>query len=73
MSVYHKGQIDIYINIYIFIVQGDTFFKDLLRYLLAREDVYVPGRPTFLAHIKQKVSNIVGLTALQLSFFMGYE
>ena len=26
-----------------------------------------------LAHTKQKVSNIVGLTALRLAFFMGYE
>ena len=26
-----------------------------------------------VAHIKQKVSNIVGLTALRLAFFMGYE
>ena len=32
-----------------------------------------PGRPALLAHAKQKVSNIVGLTALQLAFFMGYE
>ena len=27
----------------------------------------------FLAHTKQKVSNIVGLTALRLAFFMRYE
>ena len=26
------------------------------------------GGPAFLAHIKQKVSNIVGLTALRLAF-----
>ena len=32
-----------------------------------------PGGPSFLAHTKQKVSNIVGLTALRLAFFMGYE
>ena len=27
----------------------------------------------FLAHTKQKFSNIVGLPALRLTFFMGYE
>ena len=27
----------------------------------------------FLAYTKQKVSNIVGLTALRLAFLMGYE
>ena len=31
------------------------------------------GGPAFLAHTKQKVSSIVGLTALRLAFFMGYE
>ena len=31
------------------------------------------GGPAFLAHARQKVSNIVGLTALRLAFFMGYE
>ena len=31
------------------------------------------GLPAFLAHTKQKVINIVGLTALRLAFFMGYE
>ena len=35
--------------------------------------VYAPGGPAFLAHTEQKVSNIVGLTALRLAFFMGYE
>ena len=28
--------------------------------------------PAFLAHARQRVSNIVGLTALRLAFFMGY-
>ena len=42
-------------------IKGDTFFKDLLRYLLARKGVYAPGGPAFLAHTKQKVTNIVGL------------
>ena len=46
---------------------------DLLRYPLGREGVYGPGVHAFLAHTKQKVSNIVGLTALRLAFFMGYE
>ena len=46
--------------------------KDLLRHPLDREGVYAPGGPAFLAHTKQKV-NIVGLTALRLAFFMGYE
>ena len=52
---------------------GRYFFKDLLRYPLAREGVYAPGVHAFLAHTKQKISNIVGLTALRLAFFMGYE
>ena len=47
--------------------------KDLLRYLLGKEGVTAPGGHAFLAHTKQKVSNIVGLTALRLAFFMGYE
>ena len=51
---------------------GSPFFKDLLRYPLAREGVWAPVGPAFLAHTKQKVSNIVDLTVLQLAFFMGY-
>ena len=50
--------------------------KDLegsFRYPLAREGVTAPGGPVFLAHARQKVSCIVGLTALRLAFFMGYE
>ena len=45
---------------------------DLLRYPLAREGVYAPGGPALIAHTKQKVINIVGLTALRLAFSMGY-
>ena len=45
------------------IVEGDTFFKDLLRYPLAREGVYAPVRPTLLAHSMQRVGYIVGLMA----------
>ena len=37
------------------------------------EGVYAPGGPVCLAHAMQKVSYIVGLTALQLAFFMGFE
>ena len=33
-----------------------------------REGVYAPGGPAFLAHAKQKVSSIVGLSVLQLAF-----
>ena len=55
------------------VVLGAAFFKDLLRYPLGREGVYGPGGHAFLAHTKQKVNNIVGLTALRLAFFMGYE
>ena len=40
---------------------GRYFFKDLLRYPMAREGVYGPGRHAFLAHTKKKVINIVGL------------
>ena len=47
--------------------------KDVVRYPLAREGVYAPGGPAFLAHTKQKVSYIVGITALRLALFMGYE
>ena len=64
------------VSIYYYYYQhsiGRHFFKDLLRYLLAREGVTAPGRPALLAHIKHKVSNIVGLTALRLEFSMGYE
>ena len=43
------------------------------RYPLAMEGVHAPGGPACLAHTKQKVSNIVGLTALRLAFFMGFE
>ena len=47
---------------------GDTFFKDLLRYPLAREGVYAPFGPAFLARALQMVSYIVGLTAIRLAF-----
>ena len=47
--------------------------KDVVSYPLVREGVYGPGGPAFLAHTKQKVSNIVGLTALRLVFLMVYE
>ena len=33
---------------------------DVVGYPLAREGVYAPGRPAFLVHTKQEVSNIVG-------------
>ena len=42
-------------------------------YPLAREGVYAPVGPAFLAHTKQKVNNIVDLTVLRLAFYMGYE
>ena len=38
-----------------------------------RQGVYGPGGCACLAHAIQIVSNIVGLTALRLAFFMGYE
>ena len=50
--------------------------KDLegsFRYPLAREGVTAPGGHVGLANSRQKFSNIVGLTALQLAFFTGYE
>ena len=34
---------------------------------------YGNNGPAFLAHTKQKVSYIVGLTALRLAFFTAYE
>ena len=40
-------------------------------YPLAMEGVTAQGGHAFLAHSKQKVSNIVGLTALRLAFFYG--
>ena len=49
-----------------------TDLEGSFRYPLAREGVYTPGGPAFLAHAKQKVSYIIGLTALQLAFFRGY-
>ena len=45
------------------------FFTILYRQVSALKE----GGPAFLAHTKQKVSNIVGLTALRPAFFMGYE
>ena len=50
--------------------------KDLegsFRYPLAREGVSGPGGSVCLAHARQIVNNIVGLSALRLAFFMGYE
>ena len=52
---------------------GRYFFKDLLRYPLGKEGVYAQDERAFLAHTKQKVSNIVDLTVLRLAFFKGYE
>ena len=43
------------------------------RYPLAREGVYAPGGPAFLAHALQKISTIVGLKAPWLAFYMIYE
>ena len=42
------------------------WYEGSFRYRLGREGA-------FLAHTKQKVSNIVDLTVPQLAFFMGYE
>ena len=46
--------------------------KQVMGYPMGREGVYATGGPAFLAHTKQKVSNIVDLTVLRLAFFMGY-
>ena len=43
------------------------------RYPLARDGVWGPVGTSFLAHARQKFTYIVGLTALRLAFFMGYE
>ena len=48
-------------------------FEGSFRYPLAREGVFAPGGLDCPAHTRQKVINIVGLTALRLAFFMGYE
>ena len=45
----------------------------MLIVLLNNEGIYGPGVHAFLAYTKQKVGNNVGLTALRLAFFMGYE
>ena len=42
-------------------------------YPLAREGVHAQGGPALLAYAMQRVSYIVGLTALRLAFFMGNE
>ena len=47
------------------------FEEDLLGTL--REGVYAPVGPDCLAHTRQRFINIVGLTALRLAFYMGYE
>ena len=36
--------------------------------IVVREGVYAPGGPVFLAHAMQRVSYIVGLTAIRLAF-----
>ena len=54
-------------------VQARSIVSVEIQALQAREGVYAPGGPAYLAHTKQNVSNIVGLRALQLAFFMGYE
>ena len=38
-----------------------------------RDGVYAPGGPAFLPHFMQKSNYIVGLTAIRLAYFMGYE
>ena len=43
------------------------------RYLLAREGCLRPRWGVCLAHAMQRVSNIVGLTALRLAVFIGYR
>ena len=49
-----------------YIVQGDTFFKDLVRYPLGREGVSSPGGCVGLAHAIGRFSNIVdSIYALQ--------
>ena len=48
-------------------------WKDLLRHPLDREGVTGPGGDAFLAHAMQIFSIIVGLAALRLAFFVGYE
>ena len=58
---------------FFFDLYGRPVILTVNRYPLAREGVYSPGGHAFLAHTKQKVSNIVGLSALRLAFFMGYE
>ena len=45
----------------------------LLLRLLAREGVFAKGGRDCLAYVRQKSSNIVGLKALRLALFMGYE
>ena len=47
--------------------------KGSFGYPLAREGVTALGGHVCLAHFRQKFIYIVGLTALRLAFFMGYE
>ena len=70
------GNFTIYKYIQIFSLSSFSCLKDLegsFRYPLAREGVTAPGGHVCLANSRQKFSNIVGLTALRLAFFMGYE
>ena len=62
-----------------------NFLQFLKDYLKESDNIFLTGSiisgseilcsvgPAFLAHTKQKVSNIVDLTVLRLAFFMGYE
>ena len=47
-------------------------FQFFQLFQLAREGVSAPGRPLCLVHAMQRVSNIVGLTAIRLAFLMVY-
>ena len=53
-----------------YIVEGDTFFKDLFRYSLAREGVCAPSGPVCLAHAMQKSKLYCEPDGLRLAFFV---
>ena len=55
------------------IVEGDTFFKDLLRYPLARKGVYAPRWAYLPSSYQAKNNQYCGPMALRIAFFRGYE
>ena len=66
---------DIYFLLLKLVILKNTEIKTIKNNLFLdfNRNVFAPGRPDCLAHTRQRFIDIVGLTALRLAFFMGYE